>query len=90
MSLQWCRHGGRTFQLAVLRTPSYILIPESYLQICDFAGIWYASGMGLLNTPLSGGSDVDPRLLTTVLTDILEKGRTQKSLNTQYIWKFNL
>lgn len=81
---------SRAFNLVVLRTPPYVLIPEPSLWICDFAGFWYASGISLLKTPPSGGSNVDPGLRTTVLTNILEEGKTQKSLNIQCIWKCEL
>lgn len=67
----------------VLRTPVCTLIPKPYLQICDFAGLRCISGIGLFQTPPSDGSNVNPGLRTSVLTDILEKGGTQKSLNIQ-------
>lgn len=73
----------QTFKLVVSRTPVYILIPKSCLQIGDFAGLQCTSGLGLFQMPPSDGSNVNPWLVTYVLTDILEKVGTQKSSNIQ-------
>lgn len=66
--------------------PSYLLTPEPCLQICEFAGLWYASGISLFKIPPSSGSNVDLGLRTTVLTNILERVGHRNLWTYSVVW----